>query len=551
MMDPPGRKRGRVMPQPDLILLNARIVTMDPLTPTAQALAVVAGRVAALGSDADIRALAGPATQVVEAGGRMVLPGFQDTHIHLQDSGQDYAQNADLSAACTVDDLIATLTAFAHSHQRPWVNGTGWYSGLFGAQNLTAAVLDRAVPDRPCLIVASDGHNACLNTAGLAAVGFDRATPDPDHGHIVRAAGCDPTGLLYEHAVSLAEARMPAPDDAAFVDGVRWAAALANRHGITGVIDAKVEERHVRVYQSLAHDLNLRVAATALVSPSDTTAQAVDRLTDFRARSAGLFRVHSAKFFLDGVIENRTAAMIAPYSDALGGNAPLMFTPAQIKDFFTAFDAARFQIHVHAIGDLATRAALDGVAAALAVNGAWPGLHQIAHVQFIDPADIPRFRALGVMANVQPLWARHEVAVDDMAVPVVGPDRSKSIYAFRSLLDAGAQMALSSDWGVSTLNPFEIIQTAVTRQPPRSEGAAPVFLPEQRITRAEAVAGYTTHAAAAAWRTADTGSLALGKCADLIVLDRDIFTCAPHDIGGTQVLLTLLGGRVVHRMGAI
>lgn len=209
--------------------------------------------------------------------------------------------------------------------------------------------------------------------------------------------------------------------------------------------------------------------------------------------------MHSAKFFLDGVVENRTAAMIAPYADT-GGNAPLMFDPAQINEMFTAFDAARFQIHVHAIGDLATRAALDGMQAARQANADWPSLHQIAHIQFIDPADIPRFRALGVMANVQPLWARHEASVTDIAVPAVGAERAQFIYAFRSLLDAGAQMALSSDWGVSTLNPFEIIETAVTRQPPHKEGDCTAFLPGQRISRAEAVAGYTTAAAAAAWR---------------------------------------------------
>jgi len=340
--------------------------------------------------------------------------------------------------------------------------------------------------------------------------------------------------------------------DGAFADGVRWAMALANRHGITGVLDARVEERHVRVYQALARAdaLTLRVAATALVRPSDTTAQALERLSDFRASSTeGLFRVHSAKFFLDGVIENRTAAMIAPYCDAVGGNAPLMFAPAQIDGMFAAFDAARFQIHVHAIGDLATRAALDGMERARAVNGAWPSLHQIAHIQFIDPADVPRFSRLGVMANVQPLWARHEVAVDQMALPVVGAARGRWMYAFRSLLDAGAQMALSSDWGVSTLNPFEIMQTAITRQPSRAEGGGPVFLPEQRLSRFEALAGYTTGAAAAAWRSADTGSLALGKCADLIVLDRDILTCDVQDIGQTRVLLTLVGGREVYRGG--
>ncbi len=197
----------------DTIVINARIVTMDPLVPRVSALAIVQGRVAALGSDAEIRALAGPGTQLIDAGGRMVLPGFQDTHIHLQDSGQDYSQNADLSAARTVDELVATLAAFAATHGRPWVNGTGWYSGVFGVQNLNAAVLDRAVPDRPCMIVASDGHNACLNTLGLRAVGFDRSTPDPLNGTIVRDSSGEATGLLYESAIYLAETRMPAPSD--------------------------------------------------------------------------------------------------------------------------------------------------------------------------------------------------------------------------------------------------------------------------------------------------------------------------------------------------
>ena len=533
----------------DTIIINARIATMDGAIPQAQALAVRAGRVAALGPDDDIRSLAGRATRVIDAGGRLVLPGFQDTHIHLQDSGQDYSQNADLSAARTPDDLVAALSAFATTHSRQWVNGTGWYSGIFHSGNLDRHLLDRAVPDRPCLIVASDGHNACMNTLGCEAVGLTADTPDPQNGHFVHDAKGEPSGMLYENAIMWAESRMPKPSDADFAAGVKWAQALGHRNGITGVIDARVDERHVRVYRALeaAGELTMRVAATALVNAFDTTEGAMARLTALRAgNSGGRFKVHSAKFFLDGVVENRTAAMTAPYSDSAGGNAPVMFTPGQIAEMFTAFDAARFQIHVHAIGDMAVRAALDGCEAARKANGEWPSLHQIAHIQFIDPADIPRFRALGVMANVQPLWARSEPSVTEVAVPMVGNERSRWIYAFRSLLDAGAAMALSSDWGVSTLNPFQIIETAVTRQVPGAEGKAPPFLPEERITRAEAVAGYTVGAAAAAWRTADTGTLGIGKCADLIVLDRDIFSCPAHEIGGTNVIKTMVGGEVVH-----
>jgi predicted amidohydrolase YtcJ len=538
------------MPSPDLIILNGNIVTMDPLTPRAEALAARGGRVIKLGSTAEIRALAGSTTRVVDAGGRLVLPGFQDTHIHLQDSGRDYAQNAALDEARTVDELVEIMRAFAASHDRPWVDGVGWYTGIFTDENLNRAVLDRAVPDRPCFILASDGHNACLNSRACELIGLVKGVIDPPNGHFVIDAEGVPSGMLHETAIKWAEARMPQPTDDDFAFGVKYAASLANRHGITGVLDARVETRHVRVYDRLdkANELTVRVCATALVEPSDTTADALARLFAFRAaHQSEMFTVHSAKFFLDGVLENRTGVMIADYSDAIGGNAPLMFGHEQVKELFTAFDAARFQIHIHVIGDGAARAALDGLEAARKANGRWPSLHQVAHVQCIDPSDIPRFHELGAMMNIQPLWARHEPSVTDVALPMVGEERGKWMYAFRSLIDAGAGYALSSDWGVSTLNPFEIMETAITRQPPGRPSTHPVFLPEQRMTREECVKGYTIHAAQAAWRDADTGSLTPGKYADIIILDRDIFSCDVYDIGETEVLLTLLAGKEVHR----
>ena len=311
-----------------------------------------------------------------------------------------------------------------------------------------------------------------------------------------------------------------------------------------------MEARHARVYRGLAEagDLTVRICATAKVFPEEATADALARVEALRRENRlDMFRIHSAKFFLDGVIENRTAVMLTVYSDAIGGNAPLMFGHEQVKELFTAFDAARFQIHVHVIGDGAVRAALDGLQAAKEANGLWPSLHQIAHIQCIDPADIPRFAALGAVANVQALWARHEPSVTDVALPMVGEARGNWMYAFRSLIDAGALHTLSSDWGVSTLNPFQIMETALTRQPPRKSGDHPVFLPEERLTREQCIKGYTTHAAASAWRAETTGSLSIGKFADLIVLDRDILTCDVYDIGDTEVLLTLLGGREVHR----
>jgi predicted amidohydrolase YtcJ len=535
--------------KPSKIVVNANIVTMDPLLPGAEALAIVGGRVAALGSTRDISRLAGESTEVVDAGGKLVLPGFQDTHIHLQDSGQNYASNVALDECRSIEELQNTLRAFAAGHDGAWVNGVGWYTGIFTDANLTRKILDEAVPDRPCHIRASDGHNACLNSKACEAVGLRVGVGDPANGHFVRdKSGC-PTGMLHEDAIDWVKERMPKTTDDEYSQGVLFAQSQCNRHGITGVLDASINERHARVYQRLADldQLTVRVAATAKVNQHEETAKAVARVSGLRAGCKGeVFKIHSAKFFLDGVLENRTAVMLAPYSDDIGGNAPLMFGHNQVKELFTAFDAARFQIHVHVIGDGAVRAALDGLEAARLANGAWPSLHQLAHVQCLDPADLPRFRALAAMANIQPLWARHEPSVTDVALPMAGHERGKWMYAFRSLIDAGAPYCLSSDWGVSTLNPFPIIETAMTRQPPRKHGEHPVFLPEQRMTIEECVKGYTIHAAAAAWRNQETGTLAPGKSADLIVLDRDIFKCSPYDIGDTHVLQTLFRGKTVH-----
>jgi predicted amidohydrolase YtcJ len=531
------------------VFVNGKIRTLDPYKPLAEALAVAGGRIIATGSLAEIEGLCGPGTRRVELGGTHVLPGFHDTHIHLQDGGVECIRSVDLTDTETPESLQDALRRFAKTHSRQWVLGSFWQAGPLGAHNLSAKVLDAAVTDRPCYIVSADAHNACLNSRAMEVIGLTAETPDPPNGHFVRDAQGNPTGMLYENAISWAEARMPQVTRAERREGVLWAQRHANQNGITGVLDARVEEDHVAVYADLAREgaMTLRVAATALVESSDTVESAVTRLKGFRAQSVPpFFRMHSAKFFLDGVFENRTAAMIAPYSDAGGGNANLMFSPEQIAALFTALDAERFQIHVHAIGDLATRAALDGFAMARAANGAWPSWHHIAHIQAIDPADIPRFQPLGVTANIQPLWARAETAVLDVAAPMMGPERTQYMYAFQSLAEAGAMLTLSSDWTVSTLNPFQIIETAVTRQPPEKHGQHPVFLPEQRLTITQSVEGYTRAATRSVWSEGETGELAPGAFADFIVLDRDILTCNPYDIGDTRVLATYLAGQAVH-----
>lgn len=536
---------------PDLILFNADVRSMDPARPRAGAVACAGGRIVALGDSGALRAMAGRGTVEINAGGRLLLPGFQDAHIHLLSGGTDLATAAQLYEARGITDLQGALAEHAaRARNLPIVLGSGWQPGLFGDRNLTRAAIDAVVDDRPTMLFDSSAHNACLNSAAMAMVGLDRNTPDPANGHFVRDDRGEPTGMLHEEAVPWAQARLPALTDAHQVLGVRAGQVHANAHGITGIIDPRVQETEARAYGSLAAEgaLTLRVSGAGLVSASDSATDAVQRLVALRHDHSGPdFWVQSAKFFLDGVFENRTAALLSAYADGPGGNCPTMFSPARIREMFTALDAARFQIHVHAIGDLAARAALDGFEAALIANGRWPSLHQLAHLQLVDPDDFARLGRLGVVANIQPLWACYDPVVPDIALDMIGPARLANTYAFRRMLAAGADWCLSSDWPVSTLNPFEIIETAVTRQARLGEGPKVPLLPAEALTVEEAVLGYTVHAAAACWRGGFTGRIRPGYSADMILLDRDIFTCAPHEIGDTSVLLTLFKGREVFR----
>ncbi|MER5173809.1 amidohydrolase [Thioclava kandeliae] len=534
--------------QAELLLLNADIVTMDPGAPRAQALAIADGRIVAVGTQADLLELDNGCTRRIDARGLTVLPGLRDNHIHLQDSGYYNGTMADLTRVRTALELIATLREFAATQCMLWVGGQGYSIGIFNEDTLSREDLDLAVPDRPCLIYAADLHSACLNTRGCEALGLTSDTPDPVNGRFSRDARGVPTGMLHEEAITWAQDRMPPVTEETYMAGVRFGQELCHRHGLTGALDPKITLRHAAVYQRMVEDgsLTLRMNGAAWVDPEETDDQTLARLMKMRRDHwSDMFRIHSAKFFIDGVLENRTAAMIEGYQDARGGNAPLLFTPEKIARLFPALDAARFQIHCHVIGDLAVRAVLDGLETARATNGDWPALHQVTHLQCVRPEDIARLGKLRAMANLQALWARAVASVTEVCLPMAGPALAETIYPFRSIIEAGAPFCLTSDWGVSTLNPFEIMSTALTRQVP-GQPAMPVFLPHERLSRAQVLTGYTTGAAAGAWRP-DTGSLRVGAQADFIVVDRDVTRCDPHELGATQVELTVVGGREVYR----
>lgn len=517
---------------------------MDPARPFAEWLLVEAGRIRALGTGAP------PDTaRRIDAGGRLVLPGLQDAHVHLLSGGTDLATAAQLYDVQTEAGLLARLAAHARAVQgMPIVLGAGWQAGIFGDHNLTAALLDRVVADRPAVIYDSSYHNVCLNSRALELAGIADGTSDPPNGHILRDARGRATGMLHEEAIPWAVARLPQLTDDDQMAGLRAGQAHANRHGITGVLDPRVTDLEARIYgRALAEGaLSLRVAGAALVTEADTPETALARLVAMRRALPGPdVQVQSAKVFMDGVFENRTAACLQPYADN-GGNAPCMFGEEATRAMFTALDAARFAIHVHVIGDAAARRAIEGLEAARAANGPWPAQHQLAHLQLVDAGDMARLAGLAT-ANIQPSWARLDPVVPDIALEMIGPARRAQTYAFRQMLAAGADWCLSSDWPVSTLNPFEIMETAITRQARQAEGPKPPFLPDEALTLEEALLGYTTHAARACWREGFTGMLRPGFSADLIVLDRDILASPVQELSETQVLLTLFQGREVWR----
>ncbi|AXA54275.1 amidohydrolase [Pseudomonas thivervalensis] len=534
----------------ELVITNAKIHTMDVKAPKAEAIAVQNGRILAVGSNDHIECLTDAHTQRIDAQGRVMLPGLQDTHVHFQLSSADFYHSASLYDAVCLEDLLHIIKTFAEAHpEKPWIRGVGFPSSRFNPRQLTKELLDSVTGNRPALIFASDYHNGWANSAAFAVAGVKPGSPEPENGNYLRLDNGNPKGWLSEDAIWAMGRFAPAYSEDDYLIAMKRYSKAFNSRGITGILDAMVNRNLLQNYQTAYErgDLGLRVCGTAKIFAHKPLAEQVQELISLRCTYQGDWvSLHSAKFFLDGVLENGTAALLDVRSDT-GTNAELMFSQAQINEYFTVLDRSRFQLHVHTIGDRAVRAAIDGIEYAQQQNGLWNARHQLAHLQVVDPADISRFNHLGIHGNFQTLWAQPNPDLDPLVNAMLGPDRCEWIYPIGELIRQGATCMLSSDWGVSTYDPFQIMQCAVTRQSEHGDDRYPIHSPQHRISIEDAVKGYTINAASAAWRETCTGSLSVGKYADLILLDRDLFNISPYEIGRTQVLLTLLAGKEVHR----
>ncbi len=532
----------------DLVLTGADVYTVDAARRWARAVALRGDRIVAVGTDDEVRDLIGPSTELRHLPGRMVVPGFQDAHIHAAFGGRNLL-SLNLDEHSTKQGYLDAIAAHAAQHpELPWITGGGWYNAVFGEAGPRREDLDAAVPDRPVFLMNTDVHGAWVNSRALEAGAISAATPDPWDGYFVRDADGSPTGMLHEGtAYAFAANVVPRTDAATWRASILRAQAELHAFGVTGWQDAWVEPDLLAAYRSLEDEgeLTARVVAS-LWWDRHRGLEQVDELVAQRDRGANdRVDARTVKIMLDGCPENGTAAVLQPFAGHLGeahGTGVAFVDAPVLSEAVTRLDALGFQVHMHALGDRALRIALDAVEAAQATNGRRDARHHIAHLQVTDPADIPRLRELGVVANMQPYWAQLDPAMSELALPALGEERLSRLYPIGSIARTGAVLAFGSDWPVSTPNPLLEIEVAVTRVSTTARDGEP-FAPEERIALPAAIAAFT-RGAAFVNRDDEAGTIAPGMRADLAVLDRNLFEGGP--VGEARVELTIAGGAVVH-----
>jgi predicted amidohydrolase YtcJ len=523
-----------------LAVVNARIWTGNPKRPWAEAIAVRGDRIAAVGSSAEIRKLAGKGTNVIDAHGQMLVPGFNDAHVHIISAGRGLS-SVKLRDAKTPAEFIARIKAYAKTIPKgAWVTDGDWDHTLWGGELPTRQWIDSVTPDNPVWVARLDGHMSLANSAALAAAHVTKDTRDVDGGLIVRDASGEPTGLLKDNAQSLVDDSLPDPPaevaDRSFEAAMHY---LAER-GVTSVQNMGGSWYDLAVFER-AHKAGRMITRMYAVVPLASW----ERLRDtVAARGHGdeWVRIGGLKGFVDGSLGSHTAAMLQPFSDSPKDTGLLVTSPESLYARTSGADKAGLQVMVHAIGDRAIRIQLDNYERVEKENGPKDRRFRIEHAQHIAPSDIPRFGTLHVIASMQPY---HEMDDGRWAEPIIGHERSKTTYAFKSILDAGARLAFGSDWSVAPPTPIEGIYGAVTRE--TLDGKHPGgWIPEQKISVEDALRAYTSGSAYASFEDNIKGTLEPNKLADFVLIDRDLTRIPPEQIREAHIMMTIVGGRVVY-----
>ena len=545
-------------PSADTLVINARIYTVNSKQPWAEGLAIQKGMILAVGAAKDLQKYRGATTKVLDAKGHLVLPGFTDSHIHFLDGALSLLR-VNLSQAKTIPEVQKLVKEYADKNSaEPWVLGRGWQYPVFAPSGLPdKKYLDKILPDRPVYLEAFDGHTWWANRKALQIAGVTAKTPDPPNGKIVRdRATGEPTGAIQEDAADAVIRRaIPLPTRDEKLRALRAGLREANRVGLVrvhsagGVNIGSSDLENAALFDELrkSSELTVRMYLAYRLDPPTLTRKELAEIEAARQKyHDDWIAAGAVKFFLDGVVEGHTAAMLTPYSDDPKQIGALFWDPAEYKQAVERLDRGGFQVFTHAIGDRAVRLALDSYESAAKVNHTQDARHRVEHIETVAEEDIPQFGRVGVIASFQPLHAYPDDDTLNIWARNVGPERAQRAWAWHSIESAGGVLAFGSDWPVVTLNPWPGVQSALTRQ--TDEGNPPGgFVPKERISLEDAIQAYTLGAAIAGRREKTEGSIEPGRVADLIIISQDLFKIEPSDIGKTEVMLTMVGGTIVYQ----
>ncbi|MDQ6883100.1 MAG: amidohydrolase [Candidatus Dormibacteraeota bacterium] len=527
-----------------------------PAAGPATAIAVLGDRILATGSDAELRNLVGPTTTVVDAAGGLIMPGFNDAHVHFLDGARHLA-NLELSAETTADGVLRRIAEFASANpDRDWLLGRGWFYAVFDGGMPHRALLDRIVGDRPVALEAYDSHTTWVNSAALARLQIDDATPNPPRGEIQRDAVGRPTGILTEAAMDLVDRALPPRTFAQDLDSLSQAIQLAHRHGLTSVQEAGADLEQFEVYDALgaSGSPRIRIRLGQRMEPGLSIADWERRLVQYEAeafprRGDAWISGGIVKGYADGVIESGTAAMLAPYEGMNPGENGALGRPkweaGELAEAVRIADARQWQVQIHAIGDGGVRMALDAYEHAAKRNARRDRRHRIEHIETVDAADIPRFGALGVVASMQPYHADPEPAQLDLYTAKIGLARAARGWPWNSIRRAGGRLAFGSDWPIVSFDPLLGLNSAVNRT--TRDGRPPGgWLPHERLPLAQALATYTAGNAWAAHEESIKGTLDRGVLADIVVLEPDLNVAPGTPLVDASIRATILGGHLVY-----
>ena len=545
------------VPGADIVFTGGAVYRVTDTDPWATAVAITENRITYVGDDASAASLIGPNTRVVELGGKMLMPGFHDAHVHPVDSGMTFNQCAVFDLPELEDLLDAIKTCVDARPNADWIVGAGWYVSTFAPTGRPPKeLLDVIAPDTPITLLSNAAHSVWANSAAIERAGITAETPDPEGGRIDRdPISGEPSGSFQESAMPLIQSYEPTITLKERIDGLAYAQRLFHSFGITGVHDSYVEVSretaytNMEAYTAFADEgaLKMHVVAAMLYDPTLPLEPQIELFKNLR-QSADRNHVSATavKILVDGVATSYSAAMLEPYADREddGIKGTPLIPRTELIDLVTRLDALDFQIHFHSIGDAATHYSLDALEAARTQNGLRDSRHHLSHIMVWDPTDFERMADLDAIANFQALWASKGTHYDEITYVRMGEERSNYLYPINSLHKLGVKLAFGSDWYVTSANPLLAIEVAVTRLEPDGNTTEPL-LPAEAIDLATAIRAATLGSAYGNFLNEDTGSIEVGKLADLIVIDRNLFDIPASEISEARVMLTLFGGEAV------